>query len=97
MHPTRGLGDFVLLHEAARHAMHSSETLSVAVETFGALRQRALELSNKKAKGSGDANVASDLITIYIDAQIRMLQNLLLRSQSNKERMQNEIALVGSM
>ena len=94
--PTRGPNDFVLLHEAARHAIHSFETLSVSVETVSALQQQILNLSNKKAARSAGATEASQRIRGHVESQARMLQNLLLRSQSNKERLQNEIALVRS-
>jgi hypothetical protein len=80
----------VQLHEAARHAIHSSETLSVTVDTLKALQQHALHLSNKTAAR------ASEQIRAHLESQTRMLQNLLLRSQSNKERLHNEIALVKS-
>ncbi|KAI4660021.1 uncharacterized protein J4E79_005823 [Alternaria viburni] len=70
--PTRDANHFTLLHETARHAIHSSETLNVT----DAIEKKAAEYSTK-----------------HLSFQLRMLQNLLLRSQSNKERLQNEIAL----
>jgi hypothetical protein len=88
LNSTRGLNHFVQLHEAARHAIHSTETLSVTVDTVSAIQQHALNLSNK-AKTR-----ASEQIRAHLESQTRMLQNLLLRSQSNKERLHNEIALV---
>ncbi|KAF2270034.1 hypothetical protein CC78DRAFT_574147 [Lojkania enalia] len=88
---TRGFHDFISLHEASRHAIHSFETLSVSIEMLGAMQQQILDLSNKLKDGG--LNDASCQIRIHIESQIRMLRNLLLRSQSNKERLQNEIAL----
>ncbi|CAO2655074.1 Nn.00g118070.m01.CDS01 [Neocucurbitaria sp. VM-36] len=89
----RQFGDFVMLHETARHAIHSFETLSVSVETLRVLKQRALDLSVGKGQRAGHPNETSHQISMYLDSQIHMLHNLLLRSQSNKERLQNEIAL----
>ena len=85
-----------MLHEVARHAIHSFETLSIAVETLGALQQHVLHLSNENTQSTGKPTNESYQIRVQVDFQARMLQNLLLRSQSNKERLQNEIALVGT-
>ncbi|KAF2196854.1 hypothetical protein GQ43DRAFT_235184 [Delitschia confertaspora ATCC 74209] len=93
--PARGFRDFLVLHDAARHAIHSFETLSVSMEAFGAMQQQLQDLS--KSPRNGEPTEASYRIRVYIDSQIRMLRNLLLRSQSNKERMQNEIALAYNM
>lgn len=83
------------MHETARHAIHSFETLSVSVETLEAMQQQAVDLSSKDKQRGGELTEASHQIRIHIDSQIRMLRSLFLRSQSNKERLQNEIALVG--
>jgi hypothetical protein len=83
-----------MMHEMARHAIHSSETLSMLIETVKAMQQQIIDLSaTHNRKGSGRVEV-SDRIRMNVDSQIRMLRGLLLRSQSNKERLQNEIALV---
>ncbi|KAF2809136.1 uncharacterized protein BDZ99DRAFT_463941 [Mytilinidion resinicola] len=90
---TREMHNFLKLHDLARHAIHSFESLSVCIETLGALQQQVLDLTSKTKQGSGKPTEASYRIRTYIDAQIRMLRNLLLRAQSSKERLQNEIAL----
>ena len=83
-----------MMHETARHAIHSLETLSVSAETVEAMQQQVINLSTTpKREGSGHAE-ASHQIQTHIASQIRMFRNLFLRSQSNKERLQNEIALV---
>ncbi|KAK7178575.1 hypothetical protein PSPO01_15374 [Paraphaeosphaeria sporulosa] len=97
LRPTHGLQNFLSLHEAARHAIHSFETLSVSIETLGAIQQQILDLSGKERIGSSNAIGASYQIRVHIDCQIRMMRNLLLRAQSNKERLQNEIALAYNM
>jgi hypothetical protein len=86
-----------MMHEAARHAIHSFETLSVSVETVEAIamQQHFLYLAGKSKQPSRGGPEASYRLRMHIDTQARMLRNLLLRSQSNKERPQNETALVG--
>jgi hypothetical protein len=83
------------MHETARHAIHSFETLSVLVETVEAMQQQVIDLSTQDKRGNRRHVEASDQIRIHLDSQLRMLRSLFLRSQSNKERLQNEIALVG--
>ena len=43
---------------------------------------------------SWDAQDLAESIDKQFDLQVRMLRNLHLRAQSNKERLQNEIAYV---
>jgi hypothetical protein len=83
------------MHETARHAIHSFETLSVLVDTVEAMQQQVVDFSTKDKRGGGGHAEASAQIRTHLDSQLRMLRNLFLRSQSNKERLQNEIALVG--
>jgi hypothetical protein len=82
------------MHEMARHAIHSSETLSMSVETVEVMQQQIIDLSTTQNQGGSGRAEASRHIRTHVEAQIRMLRSLLLRSQSNKERLQNEIALV---
>lgn len=81
-----------MLHETARHAIHSSETLSVSVETLEAMRQQHLDFMTKKIRN--EVGSTDDSIQAHMDNQIGMLRNLLHRSLSNKERLHNEISLV---
>ena len=85
-----------MLHEAARHAIHCFETLSVSAETVRSISQQASNLSTQAMTTSKNTIEASEQIESHMAFQIRMLENLLLRSQSNKERLQNEISLVRS-
>jgi hypothetical protein len=79
------------MHETARHAIHSFEILNVSVETMEALQQLVNDVSTSRRRGGAEA---SRQIRTQIDFQIRTLRSLSLRSQSNKERLQNEISLV---
>jgi hypothetical protein len=83
-----------MMHEAARHAIHSFETLSVTVETVEAMQRHVVYLASKNKQKSGNESEAPSEVCTHMAFQASMLRNLLLRSQSNKERMQNEIALV---
>jgi hypothetical protein len=82
------------MHETARHAIHSFETLSVSVETMEAMQQQVVDIATTHKRGGSGRAGASRQMQIHIDCQVRMLQSLSLRSQSNKGRLQNEIALV---
>jgi hypothetical protein len=82
------------MHETARHAIHSCEILSVSVETVEAMQQQVIDLSGTHKGGSSSCAEASNQIRLHLDIQIRMFCSLFLLSQLNKERLQNEIALV---
>ena len=86
--------DFVMMHEGARHAVHSFETLSVTVETVEAMQQHIALLADRSRQASGSEPEALLQTRTQTAFQARMLRSLLLRSQSNKERLPNEIALV---
>lgn len=83
-----------MMHEAARHAIHSFEIQSVTVETVEAMQRHVVYLASKSKQKGGNELEAPFQVRARIAFQVSMLRNLLLRSQSNKERLQNEIALV---
>jgi hypothetical protein len=85
---------FLMMHEAARHAIHSSETLSVTVETVEAMQSHVVYLTSQSKQKSGNESETPSHVRTHMAFQASMLRNLLLRSQSNKKRLQNEIALV---
>ncbi|CAG5189834.1 uncharacterized protein ALTATR162_LOCUS12095 [Alternaria atra] len=95
--PARVSQGFLMMHEAARHAIHSFETLSVTVETVEAMQRHVVYLASKSKQKSGNEPEAPSQVRTHIAFQASMLRNLLLRSQSNKERLQNEIALTYNM
>lgn len=75
------------MHEAARHAIHITEVLAVSVQTAETMLQNLIRVS-------GHRRNAHDESQHHLTFQTQMLRNLLLRSQSNKERLQNEVAQV---
>jgi hypothetical protein len=83
-----------MMHEAARHAIHSFETLSVTVDTVEAMQRHVVYLTSKSEQKSGNEPDTVSKVRTHMAIHAGMLRNLLLRSQSNKERLQNEIALV---
>ncbi|KAF2273333.1 uncharacterized protein EI97DRAFT_383950 [Westerdykella ornata] len=91
------ISNFLYLHETARHAIHSIETLSVTTKTLQAIRQQILDLSGKGRSATRDSIGASYQLRVHIDLQIQMARNLLLRAHANKERLQNEIALTAKL
>jgi hypothetical protein len=92
--PARESQGFLMMHEAARHAIHSFETLSVTVDTMEAMQRHVVYLAGKSKQKSRNEPDAVSKVRTHIAFQAGMLRNMLLRSQSNKERLQNEIALV---
>ncbi|KAF2189291.1 hypothetical protein K469DRAFT_747989 [Zopfia rhizophila CBS 207.26] len=81
--------NYPLLHEIARHAIHVSETLSVALESIKALQQQQQVFSTKHFQGHNRWDGTHN----HFQFQLRFLHGLLLRSESNKARIQNEITL----
>jgi hypothetical protein len=92
--PSRESQGFLMMHETARHAIHSFETLSATVETVEAIQRHVVYLASKSKQKSGNEPEVPPQVRTHMVLQTSMLRNLLLRSQSNKERLQNEIALV---
>jgi hypothetical protein len=66
----------------------------VTVETVEAMQRHLVYLASKSKQKGGIEPEALSQVRTHIAFQATMLRNLLLRSQSNKERLQNEIALV---
>ena len=83
-----------MMHEIARHAIHSFETLSVSVDTVQAMQRQVINLCTTHKVGSSGHEEASYPIRAQLETQLQLFRSLLLRSQANKERLQNEIALV---
>jgi hypothetical protein len=48
---TLGFQDFTMMHETARHAIHSFETLSVSIETVEAMQQHLIDLATAQEGG----------------------------------------------
>jgi hypothetical protein len=87
--------DYVLLHEIARHGVHVSETLSVAVRSLGAVRQHHKKFTTERyLDGRKGKRRSWDALGDHLEFQLRFLEGLVERSQANTARIQNEITLV---
>ncbi|EUC34092.1 hypothetical protein COCCADRAFT_4439 [Bipolaris zeicola 26-R-13] len=89
-HSTRGITQSELLYEATRHAIHSSETLEAALNTLSSIQHEIASQSMRSPSMPCDVQDLAESINKRLDFQVRMLRNLHLRAQSNKERVQNE-------
>lgn len=87
--------DYFRLHEIARHGVHVSETLRVAIRTLNAIWENherfhaSSDLASDKSR-----HTRWDKIGSRFEFQYGFLQGLLDRSEANNARIQNEIALV---
>lgn len=70
--------------------IHVSETLAVASESIEGLRKQQEEFMVKQSRSMSLWNTTQD----HLQFQTRIIRSLLLRSESNKARLQNEITLV---
>ena len=87
--------DYFLLHEIARHAVHVSETLNVAIQSLDAIRQHHERFhTNTDLVLSNNGRRRWDKVGSRFEFQLRFLQGLLQRSEANNARIQNEITLV---
>jgi hypothetical protein len=66
----------------------------MSVKTVEAMQKQIINTSITHNSGGNSRAGTSRQIRMHVESQIRILRSLLLRSQSNKERLQNEIALV---
>ncbi|KAF2119059.1 hypothetical protein BDV96DRAFT_684663 [Lophiotrema nucula] len=97
LYPKSGFQEFLNLHEASRHAIHSLETLKVTVETMGALQQHISRIPNELIHCSEESERPLQPLQTQVEFQVRILRSLLHRAQANKERLQNEISLAYNM
>ncbi|PSN58704.1 purine and uridine phosphorylase [Corynespora cassiicola Philippines] len=86
--------DYLLLHEVARHGIHVSETLSVAVRSLDGLRQQNKRLySNANIIHNKNKHKGWDKVGNRFEFQLQFLEGLLQRSEANNARIRNEITL----
>ena len=86
--------NFPLLHDLARHTIHSSESLDVAIDTMtGILGQHELFLDAGRSYIDIDP-VVSQRTKQHLRFQIQMMRSLKARSKANEARLRNEINLV---
>ena len=84
--------DYPWLHDIARHACHSSETLEVAIDTVEAMHdQYQAFLSSSK---SNSALSCPTRLGQYLGFQKRMMKGLHTRSVAVETRLKNEINMV---
>jgi hypothetical protein len=87
--------DYFLLHEIARHGLHVSETLSVAIQSLDAIQQHHKQFhANSTLDCSKSIRGRWDKVGSRFEFQLDLLRSLLQRSEANNARIQNEITLV---
>ena len=87
--------DYPLLHDFARHVIHSTETLGVALDSVNMIIKQQ-EAFTAIAKHEVSQEMKSPPQTKQIlHFQCQMIKNLKARSESNQLRLQNEINFVG--
>lgn len=84
--------DYRRLHDIARHAIHVSETLGIAVKTLSSIidQHRAFRASTHLGRTSTQLSMHIQQLLLFFE---HMLDSLRFRSSSNKQRLQNEIQL----
>ena len=70
--------------------IHVSETLAVASESMEKLNKQQQNFTVKQSRGTS----LWDSTQEHLQFQTRIIRSLLLRSESNRARLQNEITLV---
>ena len=88
------MADFPMLHETARHSIHSSETLEIAVECLLAMCEQHTSLYNLKLPMDKFNEVTYSKIHQILQFRVQVLRSLKARSQANEARLRNEITLV---
>ena len=84
------------MHEIARHVIHIAETLMMAKETLAGLIQEYEAFLDENTPRPTELVVHSNQLKRSLRSQSTFLSCLHLRSEALKERLQNEINLVGS-
>lgn len=83
------------MHEIARHGVHVSETLNVALQSLDAMQHHCERFRTVNGcVGGSNACKRCDKVGSRFKLQLRFLQGLLQRSEANNVRIQNEITVV---
>ncbi|KAF7504365.1 hypothetical protein GJ744_002422 [Endocarpon pusillum] len=85
--------DFPALHDIARHAIHVSETLDVAIENVSSMLRQYTSFPEDRSFQSAEEKTKFRRTTQCFNFQMQTLKGLKARSASNQARMQNEITL----
>jgi hypothetical protein len=89
--------DFPAFHDLARHAIHSSETLDVALHTLLNLSRQHERIGEVIGKKDEERRASWSKVQQHIDFQIQMIRSLGARSRAVEARLKNEINLVGAL
>lgn len=102
-----GGSNFIRPHDLARHAIHVTETLDVAVQTLEAVLAQHKELMRLAtavavaAPGPNGENASSGAVWKAVQQRLlankQLLDNQRYRAQANQARLQNEIQLAWNM
>lgn len=84
----------MFLHDFARHVIHSTETLGVALDTVNRIVEQQEILATKVEHKVNQGTKAPPQIQQYLHFQRQMIKNLGARSEANQLRLQNEINFV---
>lgn len=82
------------MHEIARHAIHSSETLAMAIEIMTSLIQEHEMFFEENALFPTESIAQSKQTRRAFRSQITLFKCFHLRSKALEERLRNEINLV---
>ncbi|OCK80315.1 hypothetical protein K432DRAFT_425842 [Lepidopterella palustris CBS 459.81] len=85
--------DYPRLHDIARHAIHVSETLDLAVKTVDCMMSRHDQFLSDRSASDDKIKTTQRQIRNRMYFYDHMLRSLRFRSASNKERLLNEIQL----
>jgi hypothetical protein len=83
---------FSPIHEMSRHAIHTTEVLEASIDTLSEMQQRRTAVYERMSNDPDETYW--DQATDYAQFQLSLFKNLKLRSQSNQERLKDEIGLV---
>lgn len=83
--------DYMFLHDFARHVIHSTETLGVALDTVNRILEQQEKLTANVKHKIFQGTKALPQTQQYLHFQRQMLRNLRARSEANQLRLQNEI------
>ncbi|CAI6099577.1 unnamed protein product [Clonostachys chloroleuca] len=82
---------FKPMHDISRHAIHSSEILSTTIKTFEEMLKSQTKVYNE-SPGAYEKTY-QEQAKEYMKFQIQVVKSLKLRSDSNQQRLENEVNL----
>jgi hypothetical protein len=85
--------DYIVLHDIARHAVHVSETLDLAVKTVTCMMLQHNQLLESQPTINDKSKSSQGRIRKRLHLFDHILESLRSRAASNKERLLNEIQL----